>query len=347
MSVDSTAKAISKMKVGEDNANAAVEENANAAVGVATKNGKEFKVSSENPIVEDNANESVGAATQTEPEGRMADIDAIKLFVGQIPRTMNKEDLLPMFEEFGEIYSLSIIKHRVTNEHAGCVFLTFFTRAAADKAIAALHDKRVLTGMKNAMQVKPAHGELQCKLFVGMIPHTCTASQIESVFLRFGEIVELNVLKRRSKISNKGCAFIQYKYKHQALRAIEELHGKHVIEGSTTPLVVKFADNRKSNKSAGRGRWRGGDHMQRYGGFQPGYGYAPPYQPPYYPNPMVTAQQFHQAGGNMSYGGGNMPYGGGHGQNWGPMYYVPRSVPPPYYGGPNPNERFFEQYNTR
>ena len=87
--------------------------------------------------------------------------------------------------------------------------------------------------MKNAMQVKPAHGELQCKLFVGMIPHTCTASEIESIFLRFGEIVELNVLKRRSKISNKGCAFIQYKYKHQALRAIEELHGKHVIEVRT------------------------------------------------------------------------------------------------------------------
>ena len=84
--------------------------------------------------------------------------------------------------------------------------------------------------MKNAMQVKPAHGEFQSKLFVGMIPHTCTASEIESIFAPFGAIVELNLLKRRSRILNKGCAFIQFKYKHQALKAIEELHGKHVIK---------------------------------------------------------------------------------------------------------------------
>ena len=50
--------------------------------------------------------------------------------------------------------------------------------------------------------------------------------------------------------------------------------------------MVKFADNRKSKGSAGRGRWRGG-HMQRYGGFQHGgYGYGVPYQPHYFPNPM-------------------------------------------------------------
>lgn len=330
MSVESTAKAISKMQVGEDDVNTAAENNVNARAEVATQ------TKTKDTAVEDNTNAGVGAATQTETEGRMADVDAIKLFVGQIPRTMNKEELLPMFKEFGEIYSLSIIKHRVTNEHAGCVFLTFFTRAAAQRAIAAFHDKRVLPGMKNAMQVKPAHGELQCKLFVGMIPHTCTASEIESIFLRFGEIVELNVLKRRSKISNKGCAFIQYKYKHQALRAIEELHGKHVIEGSATPLVVKFADNRKSKGSAGRGRWRGGGgHMQRYGVFQHGYGYGLPYQSHYFPNPMPTAHQFHQTGG------GNMPYGGGRGHSWGPMYYVPPRVAPSYYGGPNPSERFY------
>ena len=60
---------------------------------------------------------------------------------------MNKEELMPMFTEFGDVHDLVIIKHRITNEHAGCAFVTFCTRASADKAIVALHDKRVLPGV--------------------------------------------------------------------------------------------------------------------------------------------------------------------------------------------------------
>merc|ERR1719265_2295612 len=191
--------------------------------------------------------------------------------------------------------------------------------------------------MKNAMQVKPAHGEFQCKLFVGMIPHTCTASEIESIFAPFGAIVELNLLKRRSRILNKGCAFIQFKYKHQALKAIEELHGKHVIEGSDTPLVVKFADNRKAKKTATRGRWRG-DLTQNYINGMPSGGYqdvhhgqpnAHPYPSTYYPNPMPGYQPRPR------------PHGGGtrwHG--WAPVYFDT----PSYYAGPNSSEMY---YNSR
>ena len=67
----------------------------------------------------------------------------------QIPRTMSKDELMPMFTEFGDVFNLLIIKHRITNQLAGCAFLTFHTRAAADRAIAALHDKRVLPGVSH------------------------------------------------------------------------------------------------------------------------------------------------------------------------------------------------------
>lgn len=329
--VESTTKALSKMHLHKD-----------------AKKLSEATTQTKNVSSDDDEQSDTTAGTS---EGREADVDAIKLFVGQIPRTMNKDELLPMFKEFGDVYSLSIIKHRITNEHAGCAFLTFYTRAAADKTIAALHDRRVLPGMKNAMQVKPAHGEFQCKLFVGMIPHECTASEIESIFLPFGEIVELNLLKRRSKLLNKGCAFIQFKYKHQAIKAIEELHGKHIIEGSNTPLVVKFADNRKAKKNAraamGRGRWRGGQYMHhpyaymRGGGFQSmhhGGGSVRPYPSHYYPSPVPTYQS-HPRGGA---GGGSGWHGGGYRHGWTPVYFDA----PSYYAGhagPNPSEMFYNQ----
>ncbi|XP_030080383.1 CUGBP Elav-like family member 2 isoform X6 [Drosophila hydei] len=185
-------------------------------------------------------------ASDTELAKDQPDVDNIKMFVGQIPKTWDEPKLRSLFEQFGRVHTLNVLRDKVTSISRGCCFVTYYTRKAALRAQDALHNIKTLDGMHHPIQMKPADSENrnERKLFVGMLNKKYTEADVRQLFTGHGTIEECTVLRDQVGQS-KGCAFVTFATKQNAIGAIKALHQSQTMEGCSAPLVVKFADTQK------------------------------------------------------------------------------------------------------
>lgn len=85
-------------------------------------------------------------------------------------------------------------------------------------------------------------------MFVGMLPRDVSEEMVTEVFQGYGEISGVFVI-RSTDGYRKGCAFVKFLHRSDAIAAIEDLNGKIVFQGSDRPLIVKIADTKGEKRT--------------------------------------------------------------------------------------------------
>ena len=78
-----------------------------------------------------------------------------KLYVGNLPFSVDSDKLRELFSEFGEVEDAAIISDKFSGRSKGFGFVTFVNDEEADKAISEMNDKEVDGRKMKVNEAKP------------------------------------------------------------------------------------------------------------------------------------------------------------------------------------------------
>eukprot|EP00917_Polyrhabdina_sp_WS-2016_P028583 GHVP01060930.1.p1 GENE.GHVP01060930.1~~GHVP01060930.1.p1 ORF type:complete len:463 (+),score=78.17 GHVP01060930.1:33-1421(+) len=274
----------------------------------------------------------------------------MKLFVGRVPTVTDEDSLRTIFEKFGPVLEVHILRDQERKKHKGSAFVRMQSITDADAAIRALNGIKVLPGSLNdspllvryadrapeklgLVGVNNNPGVDQAKLFVGSLPRDITEEQITDIFQPYGKLDEIYIMKNPTTGEGRGCAFVKFQYKEEAFNAIGRLNGSLTLPGSTKTIEVRFAEYKKpkggNQGSDGDGSDSRYHHLilsQNLNPRQAGLWkeYFTPQNRPYYHNEETQVTQWERPSDFDSFYGRNAPVAGPAGANV-YIFHVPNS----------------------
>lgn len=99
-----------------------------------SSNNNLLNTTTQNNIINNNNNSSTNnnntsnnsSSNNSTEQQDLPDPDNIKMFVGQVPRSMDENDLRRMFEEYGRVYSINVLRDKTTGASKGeWIFFNF------------------------------------------------------------------------------------------------------------------------------------------------------------------------------------------------------------------------------
>lgn len=184
-----------------------------------------------------------------------------KIFVGSIPTSYQKEEVIEYFSVYGEIQGFSIIVKKSDKDHI-CGILSC---GEEDTTQRILSEKHILRGQildchiyLRGSKLKKYLTELnQRNVYVTEIPIDCTFNQLKCVFGKFGKIQNIKFLhSKRVKEKYAIVTFFDIKAAQEALR-------KKRIRGLGTTIKIKVFKDKKTKMKEKRGQRNEWNYTER------------------------------------------------------------------------------------
>ncbi|KAK0393240.1 hypothetical protein QR680_000113 [Steinernema hermaphroditum] len=86
------------------------------------------------------------------------------------------------------------------------------------------------------------------KMFVGQIPRSWDEDECRKLFEKHGDVYQLNVLRDKSNQTSKGCCFVTYFHRKDAIAAQNALHDIVILPGMHHAVQMKPADSENRNE---------------------------------------------------------------------------------------------------
>lgn len=279
------------------------------------------------------------------------------VYVKQFPISWRENDLIKLFERFGECGSVQIVIDPATGQSKGVGYYDFKHHESAAQAVQELneflikyddgteyvlyvsqHQKRTDRLRELQRRSEEQKNEKISKfqgmnLYVKHLSDEITDDELREAFGQFGTITSARIMRMGEGpgAPSKGFGYVCFSTVEEAQRALTEMSNKQ-LPRSPKPLYVAI-HQRHDQRRAALEQYHGGRGM-RYGGAGPGMQMAPFFMGP--PQFGGRAYPYQGGGGFGGRGGGRPPTQGGfQGRNFvqQPSFFQPYPQPNRRYQG--------------
>ncbi|KAL5231383.1 hypothetical protein ABZP36_030159 [Zizania latifolia] len=259
--------------------------------------------------------------------GKMKEHDGAspaKIFIGGLSKDTAMGTFKEHFGKYGEIVDAVIMKDRLTQKPRGFGFITFADPAVVD---AVIEDNHVINGKEVEIKrtipkgAAPLKDFKTKKIFVGGLPSALKEDEFKEFFLKFGKVVEHEIIRDHSTNRSRGFGFVVF----DAEKMVDELLAKkgNMIDLNGSQVEIKKAEPKKPSNPPPRSfhsEPRRHPHMDGYDGFGSSYNYGGsfgPYRSPgsFGPRPGSYSSSYGPGGYGSSYGAYGGALEGYHGES--------------------------------
>uniref|UniRef100_A0A336LN38 CSON012287 protein n=1 Tax=Culicoides sonorensis TaxID=179676 RepID=A0A336LN38_CULSO len=172
------------------------------------------------------------------------------LIVNYLPQDMTERELFSLFTTMGPIESCKIMRDLKTGYSFGFGFINYVNEESAHRAIKCLNGYTVRNKRIKVSFARPPGEEIkETNLYITNLPRNITEEWLDTIFGKYGTIVQKNILRDKLSGSPRGVAFVRYNKREEAQEAISALHNV-IPQGGNQPLQVRIAEEHGRAKAA-------------------------------------------------------------------------------------------------